>query len=177
MSPVERAFSSIWESNRTMKISHQFQVLPFPEAEQLEVLTVRLPCSKSAVLRRLVYSALAKGSSRLTGVTASDDLQDMIVALRSLGYTITEGHEEVVVKGSGSTFKTGDRAITLSLSGVTARMIAAMAVLRDGSTMIDGSPPLRKRPLKDLTIALKNLGAKVSSDSLPLTITSQGPVS
>jgi 3-phosphoshikimate 1-carboxyvinyltransferase len=47
------------------------------------------------------------------------------------------------------------------LSGTTSRFVAPLALLRPGTVVLDGSPPLRARPMADLLDALEGLGAEV----------------
>ncbi len=49
-------------------------------------------------------------------------------------------------------------------SGTTIRFLTAMAALGRGRFRLDGTPRMRERPIEDLLIALKQLGAKAYSE-------------
>lgn len=140
------------------------------EALSKEGLKVALPCSKSLVLRHALYAGLAEGSSVLRNVSLSDDLEDMLSALRVFGIASQLNDGALTVHGCAGAFAPGDVEVHLSLSGVTARMITALAALRPGVTKIDGYPPLRKRPLGGVIDGVRQLGVTVHGDTLPIVV-------
>jgi 3-phosphoshikimate 1-carboxyvinyltransferase len=131
---------------------------------------VALPCSKSLVLRHAVYAAIAEGDSVLRNVSLSDDLEDMLSALRVFGVASELEGDALTIRGCGGSFDRSDVEVNLSLSGVTARMITALAALRPGVTRIDGYPPLRKRPLGGIIDGVRQLGVTVQGEMLPISV-------
>lgn len=130
------------------------------------MITVRVPGSKSVTHRALVAAALADGTGTLRNVLLADDTRATIEGLRSLGVAI-RGGSTVTIDGT-STFTGG--TVDAGASGTTARLLAAVAALADGAVVIDGSPQLRRRPMRGLCDALRSLGADVDGDRLPVTI-------
>src|SRR5205814_2611488 len=59
-------------------------------------------------------------------------------------------------------------------SGTVARFALALAALADGETTFDASERMRERPIAPLAGALRDLGATVDRDALPLTV--KGPI-
>jgi 3-phosphoshikimate 1-carboxyvinyltransferase len=59
-------------------------------------------------------------------------------------------------------------------SGTTARFVAPVLALGHGRYTLDGAARLRQRPMSDLVTALRQLGASVTDDQLPFTVTAVG---
>jgi len=139
--------------------------------------TLRAPTSKSVTNRLLLVAALADGGSRLVDVLRSDDTAVMMTALRSLGAGLAEeGEGGLQVAGTGGHLQTPAGVLTAGLSGTTLRWLAAAALLVRGTVVLDGAPPLRRRPILPLLEALESLGAEIETEGgrPPLRITSKG---
>ncbi|MDQ2912194.1 MAG: 3-phosphoshikimate 1-carboxyvinyltransferase [Chloroflexota bacterium] len=139
---------------------------------------VRVPASKSIANREIVLSAIADGRSRLElgPLDPGEDVRAMIDAVAALDYRVERDSGELVIRGTG----TGPQraaAIDARDAGTVARFgaaLAALAALGSGYVTITGSPRLRERPIGPLLDALRRLGATVTGDRLPVTIT--GPI-
>ena len=150
-------------------------IIPFrhPIAE----VTVLVPASKSVTNRELVLSALADGRSRLDlgPLDPGDDVRAMRQALASLGYHVDWDQTfQVTVQGAGSTLPHATAPVNAAEAGTVGRFALALAALADGETRFDGSDRLRERPLAPLIAALRDLGAAIDGDAMPLTVT--GPL-
>jgi len=130
---------------------------------------IRVPGSKSIAQRALILATRRGG--RVTNVPDSRDLDVLCEGLRALGFRVDERPGERVVGGS---FATGPVAIDAGDNGTAARCLTALAALRPAPTTIDGSARLRERPMAPLVHALRELGADVDADELPLTV--RGPL-
>jgi 3-phosphoshikimate 1-carboxyvinyltransferase len=136
----------------------------------------RAPASKSVTNRLLLAAALAEGTSHLAGILRSDDTAVMMAALRSLGAAVRESDGSVEIVGTDGRLRAPEGVITAGLSGTTLRWLAAAALLVNGPVVLDGDPPLRRRPIRPLLQALESLGARIETDNgrPPLRITSGG---
>jgi 3-phosphoshikimate 1-carboxyvinyltransferase len=123
--------------------------------------TVRPPGSKSLTNRALVAAALAAGESRLRGALASDDTRVMAEALSALGCPVATAGETWRVAGGGGCLRAPPAPLFAGNSGTTARFLTAAATLADGPVVIDGDARMRERPIEDLVVALRGLGARV----------------
>jgi 3-phosphoshikimate 1-carboxyvinyltransferase len=127
--------------------------------------TMRLPGSKSISNRTLLLSALARGSTTLTGLLDSDDTRVMRGALDTLGVAIEtlDGPEHVRVEGigPGSGFPVKAASIFLGNSGTSARSLTAVLAVADGNYTLSGVPRMHERPIGDLVDALEPAGARV----------------
>ena len=138
--------------------------------------TLDAPSSKSLTNRLLVIAALAEGKSVLSGVLESDDTVAMTSGLRALGARIEDVGGDTEVTGTSGRPVAGGTEVNAGLSGTTLRFLAAVALLARGTVVLDGSEPLRRRPIAPLLDALAAAGAEVSSDGgrPPLRISSRG---
>jgi 3-phosphoshikimate 1-carboxyvinyltransferase len=121
--------------------------------------TVRVPGSKSLTNRALVAATLAEGESLLSGGLRSDDTAVMIEGLRALGGRIDLAQEPWRVRGLAGKLACPEAPLFAGDSGTTARFLTAAATLASGPVVIDGSPRMRERPIRDLVDALVALGA------------------
>jgi 3-phosphoshikimate 1-carboxyvinyltransferase len=161
---------------------------PAPFASRPVDATVTVPGSKSLTNRYLVLAALADGPSRLRAPLQSRDSALMVEALRQLGATITE------VPGDGAFGPdlevvplAPDAAASLAtvdcgLAGTVMRFVPPLAALRSGSSVFDGDPHARQRPMGTIIEALRALGVAVSAEgggtpsSLPFVVEGTGEV-
>lgn len=135
---------------------------------------VTLPGSKSIALRQILMSALAKAPTRLRGVPRCDDVDAMFVAVSTLGAPVSRDSENATVGPATAVPGDADEEVTLDLamSGVSLRLLLAVAALRPAATRFAGHAQLRRRPNDDLLLALRRIGCKVEAEDghLPITI-------
>lgn len=146
-------------------------ILPITKPCDYEVL---VPGSKSIALRQLLISALAEQPTTLIGVPECDDVDAMLDSLGRLGVNYTTlSHNEVHIKpGIDSA---SDVTLDIRQSGVTLRLLLAIATIRSGKTTYIGHKSLATRPNKPLLDSLQQLGCHVESHAGRLPITIQGP--
>lgn len=154
--------------------------LPIPTTAGPIVGTIRPPGSKSITNRALVCAALARGSSRLTGVLDSQDTRVMVAALRSLGCDVEVDWSAGTARTAGTSgaVPAAEATIDCAASGTTMRFIAAVCGLGHGTYRLDGTERMRRRPIGDLLAALRDLAvdalAESPGDCPPVTIRSHG---
>ena len=123
--------------------------------------TVALPGSKSISNRVLLLSALALGSTEISGLLDSDDTRVMLAALRQLGVPVQErGRGSARVQGAAS-FPVKQADIFLGNAGTAFRSMTAALALMGGDYRLSGVPRMHERPIGDLADALNALGADV----------------
>ena len=138
---------------------------------------VRVPASKSVTNRELVLSAIADGRSRLDlgPLDPGDDVRAMRQALASLGYRVEWDQTfSVTVHGAAGPLPHATAPVHAAEAGTVGRFALALAALADGETRFDGSDRLRGRPLAPLVAALRQLGATIDGDAMPLVV--RGPL-
>lgn len=135
---------------------------------------VTLPGSKSIALRHLVMSSLACVQTTIHGVPKCDDVNAMTRALTKLGVAINEINTSTIWVDPPDNLCDGDIHLDLELSGVSLRLLLAVAALRPTTTHFDGLDPLRARPNQDMLEALEELGCNTTSTNnghLPISVT------
>src|SRR3982750_4500717 len=126
-----------------------------------------LPGDKSISHRAAIISALARGQSRLTNFSTSEDCAATLACLRELGVAIEREGECVVVEGvgsQGSSLRTPSRALDCGNSGSTMRMLAGVLAGQDFVSELTGDHSLRSRPMKRIIEPLEMMGARVLSE-------------
>lgn len=136
---------------------------------------VEIPGSKSITNRALVLAALADGESVLTGVLRSRDTDLMMQALRDLGVTV----KVLGDRATGTTVRVVPdqmfgAAINCGLAGTVMRFLPPVATLATGASRFDGDPVARTRPQGEIIGALRELGADIEGDQLPLIVRGRG---
>lgn len=138
---------------------------------------VEVPGSKSMTNRALLMAAMADGNSVLEGVLFSDDSEFFLQALQTLGFSIgiDRGKKRVKVSGSGGKIPKKSADIFVGSAGTAARFLTAFLAMCDGKFRLDASEQMRKRPMKELLLALETLGVKISYEKekyhFPFTLT------
>ena len=97
--------------------------LPIPQHSGPIEGRIRPPGSKSITNRALVCAALARGSSRLTGVLDSQDTRVMAACLAKLGIGVEVDWSTgtATVSGSGGTIPAAEATLDCAASGTTMR--------------------------------------------------------
>ncbi len=139
---------------------------------------VTIPGSKSYTHRALILSSLADGESILIHALRCEDTERTAQALLKFGVEIFWESDDVRVLGTGGMYKGGDEKIDVGNSGTSMRFLTALAGLKKGITLLDGSERMRKRPIGELLSGLGELGVRAysqkSNDYPPVIVESQG---
>lgn len=121
---------------------------------------IDLPESKSVANRLMVMQFLKEGH---VAEVPQDSPDDMIIMSRLLGMV--------------SAYRSGDGYLILDCgaAGTVSRFLTAVLSVTNGQFILKGSARMQQRPMKPLVEALRQLGAKIESettdDLLPLVIT------
>lgn len=137
-----------------------------------------VPGDKSISHRAILLSAMAEGTSRLTGVLDSADVRSSIDAVTALGAKV---NLEVGVDGSLSGGITGWGAegpkqpagpLDCGNSGTTARLLMGLLAPWPIRVEITGDDSLKKRPMRRIIAPLMKMGARFepeAQENLPVT--------
>ncbi len=137
---------------------------------------VNIPSSKSASHRAIISAALAKGTSRVIGVTLSDDIKATIGAMRALGAIIESDGDDYIVTGITEPPKNAE--IDCGESGSTLRFLVPVAAALGVKTTFTGHGRLIERPLSAITDLLGFHGVSceyTSNVNLPLVTDGKMP--
>ncbi|XP_010506470.1 PREDICTED: 3-phosphoshikimate 1-carboxyvinyltransferase, chloroplastic isoform X2 [Camelina sativa] len=131
---------------------------------------IKLPGSKSLSNRILLLAALSEGTTVVDNLLNSDDINYMLDALKRLGLNVEtdSDNNRSVVEGCGGIFPASidsksDIELYLGNAGTAMRPLTAAVTAAGGnaSYVLDGVPRMRERPIGDLVVGLKQLGADV----------------
>jgi 3-phosphoshikimate 1-carboxyvinyltransferase len=139
---------------------------------------VTIPGSKSYTHRALILSSLADGESILIHALRCEDTERTARALLTFGVEVFWESDDIRILGTGGMYKAGDEKIDVGNSGTSMRFLTALAGLKKGITLLDGSERMRKRPIGELLKGLGELGVRAYSqkgnDYPPVIVESQG---
>ena len=135
--------------------------------------SVSAPPSKSATNRALVLAALSNEPVELVSPLDSEDTRALVSCLQAMGAAIVPSPRGVIVRGPLGRPAGAEILLDAGASGTAARFLAALAAAVPGRYRLTGSPGLRRRPMAELVLALRSLGASIDAPSdgfLPLVI-------
>jgi len=125
--------------------------------------TVKLPGSKSISNRTLLLAALAKGTTHIRDLLASDDTARMLDALKTLCVPLEQtAADDWKVTGVGGAFDIKEADLFLGNAGTAFRPLTAALALSGGHYKLSGVPRMHERPIGDLVDALRQAGADIS---------------
>ncbi|WP_313378301.1 3-phosphoshikimate 1-carboxyvinyltransferase [Achromobacter insolitus] len=122
---------------------------------------IALPGSKSISNRVLLLSAIAEGSTVITGLLDSDDTRVMLGALRQLGVQVSELEAGSVTVQGVRRFPVEGADLFMGNAGTAIRPLTAALALMGGDYRLSGVPRMHERPIGDLVDALNALGARI----------------
>lgn len=125
-------------------------------------IVAEVPGSKSITNRALLLAAMADGTSRLEGAAFSEDSVHFLNALKELGFTAQADEKKcsVVIEGHGGKIPNKNAKIYVGSAGTAARFLTAFTAMGDGEYILESSDQMRKRPMRELLVALESLGAE-----------------
>lgn len=139
-----------------------------------------MPGDKSISHRAAILSALARGQSRLTNFSTSEDCAATLACLRALGVAIErdKDSESVTVEGMASVLHAPGVALDCGNSGTTMRLLAGVLAGQAFASELTGDSSLRSRPMKRIIEPLSLMGARVETltGRAPLRITGRRPL-
>jgi 3-phosphoshikimate 1-carboxyvinyltransferase len=152
-------------------------------------LSVHIPGSKSFTNRHIVLAGMCSEKSFLTGALFADDTKFGMNCLKSAKFNLFPNEQEQTISIHPPTFnqefsepKSLEKQVhnfscDLGQAGTLARFFPAVALNffhnfhANVEFTLTGSEQLQARPLKELLVVLKNLGAHIEGDKLPIQIT------
>ena len=153
-------------------------IIPFNNKNKCKV---EVPGSKSISNRALILAVLNDGVVQLNGILQSEDVDIMLVALQLLGVKIEIDNinKVVVVHGCRGILPVKKAKINVGNAGTVARFLTALlAFQQEGEYFLDGSPPMRIRPMDGLLTVLESHGSKIEfhgeKNCFPFTINASG---
>jgi 3-phosphoshikimate 1-carboxyvinyltransferase len=139
--------------------------------------TVEMPGDKSVSHRSLIFAALARGESAITGINAGADVRATARMLGQLGAPcdFDEAKHEVRVEGSGwDGLLEPEGPLDAGNSGTSLRLLLAVCAGIEGACVLTGDDSLRRRPMLRVVAPLRQMGARIDGrrygDRAPLFV-------
>lgn len=129
--------------------------------------TLRLPGDKSISHRALLFAALARGRSRISGLSDGDDVARTAAAVSAMGAVIEGDHV------TGGSLHGPAGVIDCGNSGTGIRLLAGWCSPRPWTTTLTGDESVRRRPMDRVVGPLREMGAVITTaegDRAPLEI-------
>ena len=136
---------------------------------------VRVPGDKSISHRSLILAALSDGTSHITGLLRSADVDSTASVLSALGVRIEPDNDSIAVQGRGLRGLLVPRQpLDCGNSGTTARLMTGVLAAHPFDSTLTGDASLSRRPMRRVTEPLGEMGAHFTlegdRDGLPLLI-------
>jgi len=122
---------------------------------------LRVPGDKSISHRSLIFSALAEGESRITGILQSADVHSTAGVLRALGVSVPALSEDFDVRGRGRVLSQPTVDLDCGNSGTTTRLMAGVIAALPVTATFIGDASLSRRPMRRVARPLEAMGATV----------------
>jgi 3-phosphoshikimate 1-carboxyvinyltransferase len=140
--------------------------------------TIRVPGDKSISHRAVMLAALADGTSTIRDWLPAGDTLATLEAFRALGVPIQVDEKspqawDLQIEGRGlHGLQPAPEALDCRNAGTCMRLLAGILAGQSFASVLDGSPQLRKRPMRRITDPLSQMGAiiRATDGKAPLTI-------
>lgn len=129
---------------------------------------VNIPASKSCAHRALICAALAQGTSVISGVSMSKDIEATIGAMKALGAGFAVDGDKITVEGIKSPAE--NAVIDCNESGSTLRFIIPIAAALGTKTEFTGRGRLPQRPIDIYKRELSKNGTEFLTEEMPYKI-------
>ena len=145
--------------------------------------STHVPGDKSISHRAVLFSAMAEGTSRVSGVLDSADVRSSIGAVRALGAQVSlekqpDGSLAGGITGWGVAGPSQPESpIDCGNSGTTVRLLMGILAPWPIRATLTGDASLQKRPMRRITAPLMKMGAHfepAGQEHLPITVVGGG---
>jgi len=133
----------------------------------------KMPGDKSISHRSIIIPSISNGICEINNILKSDDVLHTLNALKSMGVSIEENKNKIIIQGKGlNSLKKPDGEIYLGNSGTSARLLTGLLSSQNFKSILTGDKSLSNRPMQRIADPLSKMNAKIytTKGSLPLTI-------
>ena len=135
---------------------------------------VVVPASKSMGHRALLCASLAAGTSVVTGLSMSKDIEATMRCLQALGARFQERGDQWIVEGCDPKARTSPAKLDAGESGSTLRFLVPVAALGSGPARFLGQGRLLSRPMTVYETLFSSHGLRFVHDQEQILV--QGPL-
>lgn len=124
--------------------------------------TVRVPGDKSISHRAVMFGAMAKGTTEISGFLQGEDCLRTIECFEHLGVRITRQGERVTVESDGMDgWKEPAEVLYTGNSGTTTRLMLGILAGTGFHSIMTGDASIAKRPMNRVLLPLQQMGADI----------------
>jgi 3-phosphoshikimate 1-carboxyvinyltransferase len=117
---------------------------------------------KSISHRAIMFSSIAKGTTRISNFLMGQDCLSTVNCFRKMGVDISINNKEVIVNGVGLRgLKKPTDILDVGNSGTTIRLMMGILAGNDFEAIIIGDESIGKRPMKRVTDPLRLMGCNI----------------
>ncbi len=135
---------------------------------------LRVPGDKSVSQRIAMLTALAKGTSEVSGFLHGEDAMSTLGAMCSLGVSAKFEGDILKITGTGGKFMEPANPLDMGNSGTGTRLLAGLLAGQKMTVTMAGDASLSRRPMGRIKVPLELMGAKLDltgeQGTLPMTI-------
>jgi 3-phosphoshikimate 1-carboxyvinyltransferase len=126
--------------------------------------TLRVPGDKSISHRALMLSAIADGTTEISGFLEGGDTLATLAAFQAMGVHINRARDHVTVHGVGlHGLKAPAGPLNLSNSGTSMRLLAGLLAGQKFDSTLIGDASLSRRPMRRVVEPLSQMGARIDT--------------
>ena len=142
------------------------------KAEPFSLRISEIAPDKSISHRCAMFAMLADGTSEIENFLRAEDTLNSLQIVKNLGATVED--DGVVIKISSEGIKESSEILDCGNSGTGMRLFCGLLSSAEGHFVLTGDEYLRRRPMKRVTVPLRDIGAKLdgrnNGDLAPLSI-------
>lgn len=128
--------------------------------------TLRVPGDKSMSHRAVMFSSLANGVSKITGLLEGEDVLATLGAFRAMGvHAIGPEDGKLTVTGVGlHGLQQPESDLDMGNSGTAMRLMCGILAAQNFPSRLIGDESLSGRPMRRVTVPLTSMGARCATD-------------
>lgn len=124
--------------------------------------TIQVPGDKSISHRAVMFGAIAKGKTTISGFLPGEDCLSTISCFRKMGVQIEQSNDYVEIESDGIDGLVEPKDILdVGNSGTTTRLMLGILATRAFHSVVIGDKSIAKRPMSRVTKPLREMGAKI----------------
>lgn len=133
----------------------------WPSAGPFKFSSDKIAADKSISHRCAMFSMLAQGESVITNFLRAEDTMNSLNIVRGLGANIVDDGEVIRISSEG--IKESENILDCGNSGTGMRLFCGLLASAEGHFILTGDAYLRRRPMKRVTLPLREIGAKLDA--------------
>ena len=124
------------------------------------------PGDKSVSHRLALMPIISEGEICISGLSDCQDVLSSLACYKELGGTITNKFDGICLKGlNGQVKEAKEIDLDCGNSGTTMRLLSGILASIPGRFVLDGDAQLRRRPMERVAEPLRQMGAKIETNS------------